>query len=251
MRIQTLGRFEVFVDGKPAKAGPKTPRRLFSFLKAIIAFGGRDVNETQVADGLWPDSNGDTAHRSFATTLHRLRKFIGRHEVIDLSEGRLSLNPRYVWVDVWAFENLVDQADAAWDNGPNAADTLNGVRLTQRAIDLYGGAFLSGDSEETWTVSPRERLRGKFIRAVKRLCDHWKEAGEIAKAIHCYHRCLEADDLAEEFYHGLMLCHQTAGQNAEALAIYERCRKILTTVWGIEPSSELQALRRAILVKPS
>ncbi len=251
VQIQTLGRFQILVDGKPINSGPKTPKRLLSLLKAIIALGGRGSSEAQVTDGLWPDSDGDTAHRSFATTLHRLRKLIGRHDVIDLSEGRLSLNPRYVWVDVWAFENLVDQADPAWRKGQAAEARLNAVRLTEKAIALYGGSFLSGDPEETWNVSPRERLRTKFIRTVKTLCDHWKEIGEITKAIHCYHRCLEADDRVEEFYHGLMVCHQVAGQKAEALAVYERCKKILSKVWGIEPSRELQALKRTILVKSS
>jgi DNA-binding SARP family transcriptional activator len=250
VRIQTLGQFQVLVEGRPLHPGPKTPKKVLSMLKAIIALGGRKVSETELTDRLWPDSDGDTAHRSFATTLHRLRKLIGRHEVIDLSEGRLSLHPGYVWVDVWAFEDLVGRAEAAWEKGGAKTGALNAVGLTQRGLALYEGAFLPGDSEETWTVSPRERLRGKYIKAVKRLCDHWKAGGEIEKAIDCYHRCLEADDLAQEFYHGLMRCHQTAGQKTEALAVYERCRKVLSAACGIEPSWELQSLKKGILKNP-
>jgi DNA-binding SARP family transcriptional activator len=247
LRIQTLGQFQVLVEGRPLHPGPKTPKKVLSMLKAIIALGGRKASETEVTDGLWPDADGDAAHRAFATTLHRLRKLIGRREVIDLSEGRLSLDPRHVWVDVWAFEDLAAQAEAIWANGAEEKGWSPAIVLAQQALELFEGAFLPGDVEEPWTVSTRERLRGKFIRVAKRLCDHWKTSGEIEKAIDCYNQCLEADDLAEELYFGLMRCHQAMGQKTEALSVYDRCKRILSASLETGPSRELKSLRESLL----
>ncbi len=69
-------------------------------LKALIAFGGKDVGETRLSDALWPDAEGDAARTSFDTTLHRLRKLIGNDKAIVINEGLLSLDDRKVWTDV-------------------------------------------------------------------------------------------------------------------------------------------------------
>jgi DNA-binding SARP family transcriptional activator len=53
--------------------------------------------------------------------------------------------------------------------------------------------------------------------------------------------------LAEELYRRLMRCHAALGRRAEALAVYERCRKMLATVLGIEPTPETEILHRALL----
>jgi DNA-binding SARP family transcriptional activator len=50
------------------------------------------------------------------------------------------------------------------------------------------------------------------------------------------------DNLAEEFYQGLMTCHQNLGQRAEALSVYNRCRRALSQAFGVEPSAKTQAL---------
>jgi ATP/maltotriose-dependent transcriptional regulator MalT/DNA-binding SARP family transcriptional activator len=250
VRIQTLGQFQVLVEGRPVHAGPKTPKKVLSMLKAIIALGGRLVSETEVTDRLWPDADGDAAHRAFATTLHRLRRLIGRREVIDLKEGRLSLDPRHVWVDVWAFEDLAARAETNWADGVEKEGLSHATLLAQRALTFYKGAFLPGDVEEPWTVSTRERLCGKFIRVAKRLCEHWKAAGEIEKAIDCYNQCLETDHLEEELYYGLMGCHQAIGQKVAALSVYDRCKRILSASLGTEPSSELKSLQESISKNP-
>jgi DNA-binding SARP family transcriptional activator len=75
-------------------------------LKFLIALGGKDVPEDQVIDTLWPESDGDMAHFSFKTNLHRLRQLVGNENVVRLIEGRLTLDPRYCWVDVDAFQDL-------------------------------------------------------------------------------------------------------------------------------------------------
>src|SRR5207244_178922 len=82
---------------------------------ALGAFGGRDVSESQLTETLWPDAEGDAAHEACAITLHRLRKLLGHDQAISLQRNHFSLDPCYVWVDVWAFERWLApaQGDAA------------------------------------------------------------------------------------------------------------------------------------------
>jgi two-component SAPR family response regulator len=61
-------------------------------------------------------------------------------------------------------------------------------------------------------------------------------------AIKCCEKGLEVDDLAEEFYQRLIICNQRLGRQANALAVYNRCRSVLEVRLGIERSSKTQSL---------
>ena len=123
------------------------------------------------------------------------------------------------------------------------------MQLAEKAIGLYKGHFLPGDEEETWTVSYRERLRNKFLRLIIKSGDYWQKTQQWEKAIEYYQKALEVDDLAEEFYQHLMICHQHLGQNAEAIRAYRRCKDTLLAVLGIEPSPLTQKIHDNLMMK--
>ena len=242
LKIFTLGKFGLLKDGTPIQFSRKAQEKPLSLLKAVIALGGREVKEEDIADVLWPEADGDKAHHSFEMTLHRLRRLIGHPEALQIQDGSLTLNPRYYWVDVWAFESILGEADGKQEAGL----TGEAASLIQKAIEMYRGPFLSGEIEEPCPIPMRERLRGKFLRSVRWLGHYWEQVNKYEKALECYQRGLEEDDLAEELYRRLMLCHQRLGQKVEALSAYKRCEKILKDTLGIEPSPETQNIFRTI-----
>jgi two-component SAPR family response regulator len=73
-----------------------------------------------------------------------------------------------------------------------------------------------------------------------------EKAGQFDKAVDLYRKGLETDILAEEMYRRLMTCLQSTGKNCEAVAVYERCRKVLRQVIGMEPSRETEAVYKAL-----
>jgi len=58
---------------------------------------------------------------------------------------------------------------------------------------------------------------------------------------------LIADNQAEGFYRNLMICYEQLGRRAEALETYNRCRKTLHGVHGVEPSSETKAVYEKLM----
>jgi DNA-binding SARP family transcriptional activator len=212
-------------------------------LKALIALGGKEVEEEQISDILWPEADGDMAHQSWATTLHRLRQLLGEEKVLQRQEGRLTLDNTYCWVDAWAFERILEQAEARWKEGQKD----EAIKLTEKAIELYKGPFLGQKIEEPWAMSPSEQLRSKFFRGVKRIGLFFQERGDWDKAIECFQKGLEVDNLAEEFYQGLMTCYQRLGRRSEALLVYSRCKKVLSTALGFSPSPKTESIQREIL----
>jgi DNA-binding SARP family transcriptional activator len=94
----------------------------------------------------------------------------------------------------------------------------------------------------TCAASPREKLRSGFLRAVALLGQCYEDCERWEEAVSCYGKGIEADNLAEELYRRLMVCHIRQGREAEALSVYRRCRKTLSSVLGVEPSTETRAI---------
>ncbi len=231
LKIYTLGRFEMVKDGEPMQFPVRAPRKVLSLLKALLSFGRNGASGEQLTDALWPDADDGTARQAFDTTLHRLRQLLGNEKIIQLREGHVRLDSRYCMVDSHAFEQLLEQADAT-----------GSIPLIEKALALYQGTFLSDDPGEPWAISYRERLRSKLLRSVSKLGSQLEGMGQIEKAIEHYEKALEVDHVAEQCYQRLMVCYQSEGRRAEALSIYNRCRSILQSVFGIEPSAKTRAL---------
>ncbi len=242
LKIYTLGRFAILRDGQPIQFTRKVQQKPLSMLKALIAFGGKDVREDQAMDALWPEADGDMAHQSFATNLHRLRQLLGYEKAIQRQEGRVTLDDRYCWVDVWAFSTLLDRADRQWKEGR----IENAIPLVEKAIEIYKGPFLAQEVEKAWKISLSELLRSKFLRSIEKVGRYWQEINEWEKALDCYLKGLEADDLAEEFYQGLMNCYRGLGRINEVGAIYQRYRKT-SSILGLEPSLKIQTLYKSLI----
>lgn len=258
LKIYTLGRFEIVKDEKTIHFSRKAQKKPLQMMKVLIALGGHDVKEEQLSDMLWHDAEGDMAHESFKITIRRLRQLVGIKNAIQLHEGMVTLDSRYCWVDTWAFEHIYKKINSILKNtedrsesrGISKRDTIDKIiRLSEKAISLYKGHFLPADSQESWAISLLEELRSKFIRLIIKIGKYYKEEGELERAIEYFHRGLEIDKLAEEFYQHLMICYHRFGQEAEAIAVYNRCSSILSNVLGINPSFKTEEIYSNLLRK--
>ena len=246
VRICTLGRFSLLLHGQPARFGRKTPHRPLELLKAVIAFGGRDISYSMLTAALWPDSDGDDAKRAFDTTLHRLRKILGDDRIIILQEGKVSLDARYCWTDVWAFERLLGRLNRIRNLDTAGRDALALEQLTEQLLSLYQGHFLARDDMTSWSISLRERLRSKYIHNLLETGRYWEIHGFWEKAIACYQRGLEVDDLIETFYQRLMVCYLELQRYSEGLATYRRCCRVLSITLGLLPEAETEVLNNEL-----
>ena len=231
VRIVTLGRFEVLVNGEPLEFSRKLPRKTLLLLKAIVALGGRDIGEQTLCDALWGDEEGDAAHNALSITILRLRKLLGSNEPVLHLGGKVSLNPELCWVDAWTFEARI--ADA--------------VPADPQVLSLYGGNFLPEDVGESWSVAARERLRGKFIHALSGQAATLESQGDVQAALQSYLRGIEADPIVESFHQGLMRCYERLGKRSEAFSVYRRPKQTLSVLLGVPPSDATQRLFQDML----
>ena len=237
VRIYTLGQFKVVINENPI-AETKAQRRPINLLMVLIALGGSDVKAERIMEVLWPEAEGDAAVSAFTTTLSRLRKLIG-NEAITVKDGRVSLDERRCWVDVWALEHHLDRAHQE-DADPPAIHAT-----AERVLDLYRGPFLS-DEEGGWSRRLRSRLQTKLFRCLSQCCRALQEGGDGDQAVLLLERALEINPGIEDIYRDLMAGYAAMGRDAEALTTYARCQDTLPRDYGITPSQEIEMLYRNI-----
>jgi DNA-binding SARP family transcriptional activator len=75
----------------------------------------------------------------------------------------------------------------------------------------------------------------------------WEQHGLPGRAIQCYQKGIEVDDLIETFYQRLMVCLDQTGRQPEAIATYRQCRQILSVVLGLAPLKETCDIYESVL----
>jgi two-component SAPR family response regulator len=218
----------------PKEWGGGWPRELFFYLLFHAP-----VRREEVGLLFWPDRDSESLTTSFHTLLYRARQAIGSRFAI-FRDGAYHWNPQVTyWSDVEAFEQILDQAENLHPDSPRTR-----ALLTQ-AVDLYQGDFLE-EFDSAWCEPLRQRLRGRYLRALMRLGEIYIDQREFPRAEAVFEAALASDDLCEEAYRGLMRCFSAAGQRTRALQVYRDCCRHLSQALDVLPSDETQALHRAI-----
>ena len=236
LRVRALGGFELIRDGEPMRFTGKAQQRPLDLLKLLVALGGDDVDSQQLMAALWPDADGAAAKTSFDTTLFRLRKLARRRQCAR-ARRRASCRSRARsrGPTCGRSRRRSTPRDALVDD--DAAGRV-AARAARRVLDAYPGPLLGADGEP-WIAKPRDALRARFVRTLMRAGRAARaRRATLQRAIDVYRRGLEADNLAESFYRGLMRSLAATGDQAEALNAFRRCRELLSIVLG------RQAVRR-------
>src|SRR5919199_1379825 len=98
---------------------------------------------------------------------------------------------------------------------------------------------------------PRRELEDVRARAVSVLAAASLRSGDAAEAVKWAEQAIALSPFRETGYRQLMEAHAAAGNRAEALRVYERCRRLLAEELGAFPSPETEAIYRALLEAPS
>jgi LuxR family transcriptional regulator, maltose regulon positive regulatory protein len=236
-KVFVLGRFQVLKDDAPIRFSRRQQRKPLELLQALIAFGGTEVGAGKLTDALWPDSEGDAGYHALESALYRLRQLLGAPSAVVMAGGKLTLDRRQVWVDMWGFESEL--------RAGNGDDGSPAERLA-RLRELYSGDFLAQEVEKTWAVEKRQILRERFGRAIGDIARSYEKRGLWQEAAGVYQVGIEMDSLAEEFHRGLMMCHRELGDHGAAVQAYRRCCELLVKRLGVQPSSKTLALYQSV-----
>ncbi len=223
-------------------------RRLFAYL---VAEQGRAVPRDELAEALWGESPPATWDKALSVLVSKLRALLADNgidgpNVLTGAFGcyRLEL-PEGNWVDVLAAANAAQEAEKAL-----AAGDLDGAKAAGSiAASLTGLPFLPGE-DGTWVEEKRRDLADVRARAIGVLADAHLTSGDAREAAKWAEQTIALEPFRETGYRRLMEAHAAGGNRAEALRVYERCRRLLADELGTYPSPETESIYRRLLEAP-
>ena len=242
LKVFLFGRVAVESDG--AVIGDdrfgRQGRLLFAYL---VAEHGRPVPHDELAEALWDGARPATWDKALSVVASKLRGLLADGGVLTSAFGcyRLDL-PTGSWVDLLATANSVQAAEAALAAG----DLATAKDEAAAAHALLREPFLPGEQGE-WVQRKRRELDELRVRALDVLADANLQSGVPSEAVKWAKETVTLEPFRETGYRRLMEAHVAAGNPAEALGVYERCRRVLSEELGTYPSAETESIYRALL----
>lgn len=241
IRIYSFGSLVIEINGRPLEQSGKSQKKIIELLSTIILLGGRNVSSDKLGEILWPDADGDLARKSIETGLHRLRKLIGKESVL-LNAGMISLNDRFCWLDLWAFEATADELEHVLKSG-NQQYLI--AKLTDRLIKLYQDTFL-GNYDSGLVILKQEQLLNKLFDLLSSAANFYNKNGENERTCHMLKKGLELKPLLEVNYSRLMSHYIALDQPIQAIHIYQQCKQVLNEGFNIPLSNEIQSIAKQL-----
>jgi DNA-binding SARP family transcriptional activator len=206
----------------------------------------RPVHRDELMGAIWPGdapAQSDAALDAILSKLRSLLKTAGLAAAISAASGTVSLElPAAAWIDLEAAANALDEAEGALRRG----DSTAAWSLANVAVVISRRPFLA-DVEAAWIESQRTSLRALQMRALQCLVTVSAGNAEPLLAIHHANEMVELDPFKETAYQLLMKMHAAAGDRAEALRVFARCRELLRDELGVSPSPQTEAVYLEIL----
>jgi pimeloyl-ACP methyl ester carboxylesterase/DNA-binding SARP family transcriptional activator len=199
VRIVTLGRFAVEVDGEEVPVTTWGSRRARQLCKRLVAARGWPVTRDELFELLWPDeADRRRLGARLSVQLSGVRRVLHGGVIADRDSVRLDL--REVDTDLEALFRATD--DAA-------------------IVATYPGDFLPEDVYESWTTGARAEAQTRFVLAAGREAQRRLDSDDLDGAVELSLRLRAVDGFDENAHRLLITALRRVGAAAEAERAHE------------------------------
>ncbi|HEY3733455.1 MAG TPA: AfsR/SARP family transcriptional regulator [Streptosporangiaceae bacterium] len=232
-----LGPVEARAGGELIDLGAARQRCL---LAVLLLDANRCVSADQIVERVWGGGRLPQRPRNTVQTYVSFLRNTLTHKLTIVRQPHgymISLDEQFV--DVHAFRALIKAARAARRDDKASA-------LFERALELWHGEAF-GALDTPWLGDVRAILDTERRAAERDLADIQLRQGQHGALLPRLAAWAARDPLDERLAGQLMLALYRSGRQADALAHYERSRRLLVDDLGLDASEDLQRLRQQIL----
>jgi DNA-binding SARP family transcriptional activator/ABC-type transport system substrate-binding protein len=238
-----LGPLEVAVNGHAVDIGGLKQRALLAIL---LLHANQPVQRDVLIDQLWAGHPPAGAEHAVEVYIWRLRKALesaAGGQCVLTRPGAYLLQAAEEQVDVARFERRAEagrRALAAEDPGRAAADL-------GEALALWRGPLLADFRSEPFAQAEIARLEELRAGVVEDRIEADLALGRHASVVSELEALVAVQPLRERLHQQLMIALYRCGRQGDALAVYQKARRMLMADLGIEPGEPLRRLQRGIL----
>ncbi|WP_327727356.1 NB-ARC domain-containing protein [Streptomyces sp. NBC_00487] len=247
MRFDVLGPLRVRRGEEELDLGFPQQRALLGLL---VVRAGRPVPLGEIVDVLWPERAPASARnvvRRYAGSLRRLlepglpprapgRRLLRRAGGYLLEAGEDE-------VDLLRFRALTKRGKRAAATGRSEAASRHFVD----ALSEWRGPVAMGIPAAVREHTVFAAVERELVHTARMAADAALLGGRTEQVLPRLRQALELDPLDESLHAALVLALASSGLQAEALAAYERVRRLLAEELGVAPGTELAAAHTRVL----
>ena len=241
VRVHLLGRLCVEV-GDLVMSASAFPGRQGRLAFAYLAANQHPVSRDALAEVLWGGELPPAWERHLAAVLSKLRAVLNQagldgDRALTNAFGSYQLHfPPDTEVDFDAALMYLEHAEAAL-RAQRLGDALAAADV---AANLARRPFLPGD-DGSWIEGKRSELRAVLVRALEMETELLRNRDDHRYALRLAEEAVALEPFRESCWIELMRVHLAAGNRAEGLRAYGRCRALLAEELGVSPSSGAEA----------
>ena len=218
-------------------------------LAALALRAGQVASYDELAEVIWdgaPPSGARVAIRNYVKRLRQVLGPVAGPRVITRDPG-YALEATPGEVDALHFSGLCAQGANAVRQGDPAASAARTWEVLGEALGLWRGNPLVDVPSNALITAEVPRLDALRMQAQEWRMDAGLAQGRHAELVAELTQLARDHPWRERFHAQLMLALYRCGRQAEALAAYQRTRRMLVDELGVEPGRELRDLHVAIL----
>ena len=238
LKVQCLGTFKVFIDGKEVIWRTSKARDLFAYL---FHHREKPVLKDKILEDLWTDSTPERASTLFHTNLYHLRRALKPNpgkQMVKHKGKQYYLDLDMLSSDISFFETLASSSEKEIETETAKVSELE--RL-ERAVSLYQGEYM-GNLDYPWISAERERLNQMYISLLDELVQHYVKSENFEQAASCLRTILQYNPLLEDTHAYLMQIYAWMGDRMAVMQQYQTLCEVLDQEMGIKPSSKTRQL---------
>ncbi len=200
---------------------------------------GHVVTTERLIGDLWEDDPPVNPTAALQSLVSRLRRQVG-DAIVSSPAGYLLAAD----VDAHEFEALAAQGGRALRSG----DPAHAAELLKRALALWRGEALADAAGLSFAIAPAAGLEEARLRAIgDRIAADLALGSPPDALVTELSDLVAAHPLREPFHTLLIRALLAAGRRADALAAYEKVRRLLADELGTDPGPDLRAAHLAAL----
>ncbi len=214
-------------------------------LAALLLSANKPVHVAALAETLWGAKPPQSARATVQNYVKRLRCAFG-----DGGRDRIRTMPHGYLIEVSASELDVFRFEALTAAARSAAREGSWAQASERAraaLSMWRGEPLGDVESEALAQQEVPRLVGLRLQALETRLDAELHLGGHVDVIPELQHLSGAYPLHENLHALLMLALYRCGRQAEAQAVYQHVRHVLTEDLGMDPGQEIRELHHRIL----